>query len=319
MSTNTRTKQMGGSDFDGNDELEFPDVQDWLVDGGVETIKQRLDDFDWNGDAVITLLLDLSPDNRKVNSGKVMAMGELMKGTKDFRANRLFDGADKELRVSYIIEDFSTFTFNTGSLVGDVIDGEDLGVQWNVFKKGQRGDTEPIAEDDHDANNIGKLSIRPYIIPLSGSKAKLQLVVYPVSKEKLAVDHPNSNKAAFPGLELTSFEIDMFPLVNKDEGKAWGCPILPLIHLGGSEDDHPNLPPTKTLKAAISSIMRTAVKPDIKRDTRTLVPAWLAIQQSGPSKMKERRPDLCWPLWENQASGGGETYVVIVVTHNVRV
>ena len=94
---------MAGADFEGTDELEFNDVQDWIVDSGAEATKQKLDDLEWNGDAVVAVSLTLSPDNKKVVNGKILAMGELMKGIKDFRANRIFERADKDLRVSYMI------------------------------------------------------------------------------------------------------------------------------------------------------------------------------------------------------------------------
>ena len=150
--------------------------------------------------------------------------------------------------------------------------------------------------DDYEENHIGSLSMRPYLIPLSASKIKMTVVLFPFSKEQLFTDHPLSSKGSFPGLELTSFELGIFPVVNSDSDKTWGCPVIPLIHLGGSEDDHPNLPPTSDIKACISSIFRSALKPDIKRDLRTLTPAWQAIKVSGPSKLKEKYPALIRPL-----------------------
>ena len=160
-----------------------------------------------------------------------------------------------------------------------------------------------IGEDEYEQNRIGSMSIRPYLIPLSATKVKLALVVYPVSKDQLTNDNQHAGKAAFPGLELTSFELDFFPVVKVDSDKTWGCPVIPLIKLGGSEDDFPHLPSTMDIKAKISSILRTAVKPDVKRDLRNLLQLWDTIQESGPSKLKEKRPDLLWPLWE---TGRGE-------------
>ena len=291
-------KEISGPEFQGSDKIEFADTTDWLTNGGVEAIKETLDSFEWNGDAVVTLQLSLSPDNRKVDSGKVFMLGELMRGQKDFRANRLFEGADKELRVSYSVEEGSTFTFNSGTLVGDYVDSQDPGLQWHAYKKGRRGETSTIDEEQHEENHINRWCIRPFLIPLSATKVKMVLAAYPMARDQLMTDHPECKKAAFPGLELTAFEIDLFPLVDKETGKSWGCPVIPLLYLGGSEDDHPTLPPTEDIKAKISAVMRTAIKPDMKRDLRTLLAVWQAIKESGPSKMKEKRPDLLWPQVE---------------------
>ena len=298
MSSTHRNKELAGPEFEGSDKLEFADVTDWFTRGGVDAVKETLDSFEWNGDAMATIQLGLSTDNRKIETAKVFVLGELMRGNKDFRANRLFEGADKELRVSYCIEEGSTFTFNGGTLVGDYLDSQDPGIQWHVYKKGKRGDTQVIEDDLHEENGIKGWCVRPFLIPLSATKTKMVLAAYPMAKDQLVREHPESVKAAFPGLELTGFEIDLFPLVDQDSNKSWGCPIIPLLFLGGTEDDHPVIPATEDLKAKISSVMRTALKPDLKRDLRSLMSMWQAIKESGPSKMKEKRPDLAWPLWE---------------------
>ena len=85
-------------------------------------------------------------------------------------------------------------------------------------------------------------------------------------------DNPEYNHYGFPGLELTGIEIDTFPLMDTEAGKSWGCPFVPLLLLGPCEDDHPNVPSTDDIKAKISSIMQTVIKPE--------------------KKLRERRPRL---------------------------
>ena len=95
-------------------------------------------------------------------------------------------------------------------------------------------------------------------------------------------------------------DIDLFPRAGNDVGKSWGCPIIPLIHLGGSLDEHHTLPATDEIKNAISTTLRSAVVPITKRDLRTLSAAWTSLKESGLSKLKERQPDLMWPLWDRE-------------------
>ena len=79
-------------------------------------------EFDWDGNAVIGITLKTSPDNRKVTSSKMFTAGLLMKNRRDIRLNRLFSEADKEIRISYMIEESSVFTFNSGTMIGDQIE-----------------------------------------------------------------------------------------------------------------------------------------------------------------------------------------------------
>ena len=254
----------------------------------------------------MTVELRLSPNNKKVVSGQVCLVGELMKNPREIRANRVFENADKELRISYQIEEASTLSFNNGTMIGDVLDSENPWFQWHVFKK-TSGVVTTMEETSHPELHIGELSVKPFLFPLSGTRAKLALVVFPLSKEKLSTDHPNSVKAAFPGVELTSMEIDMFPLMDVVNDKNWGCPIIPLLNMGGSVDDHPNIPPTDQIRSKVSTILRTAIKPEIKRDLTTLKTAWQNIKDRGPSVMKERQPDLIWPAASSTTREGQQT------------
>ena len=95
--TSSRPKLIAGPEFMGRDELNFTDIQDWVVQGFGDATKQQLDEFEWDGEAVATIGLSLSADNRKVMGGKLHLVGELMKSTKEFRANKLFERAEKDL------------------------------------------------------------------------------------------------------------------------------------------------------------------------------------------------------------------------------
>ena len=61
------------------------------------------------------------------------------------------------------------FTFRSGTMVGEVID--DHKITWNVLRKGSRGNMD-LPEAEYEANKIGNFSIRPFVVPLSSSKAR---------------------------------------------------------------------------------------------------------------------------------------------------
>ena len=124
--SSTRQKTLAGAEFNGKDKLDWGDVQDWVVSGGNEAMKSVLDQHDWDGNVVGTILLNLSPDNKKVVGGKMVLVRDLMKGTKEVKANRLFPEADKQLNISYQIDDAALFTFNSGTMIGEIIDDIDI-------------------------------------------------------------------------------------------------------------------------------------------------------------------------------------------------
>ena len=248
-----------------------------------------MDDLEWDGDAIVGVGLNLSPDNSKVVGGKVFLQGELLKSTKEVRANKLWEKVDRELKIKYSIEDAAILTFNSGTLVGDYIDCKDL--SWQVVEK-KNGEVIELESVDYTARQIEEFCIRPYLIPLSVERIKLRIMMYPASKDRLTADHPLSEKASLPGLELTTLELPLFPLTKQQSGKEWGCPLIPMILLRADSEDHPNLPSNNEIISAVAAIMRTVVVPDVKRDSRSLARAWKEIRELGPSKLKEMLPEL---------------------------
>ena len=302
-----KPKAILSQDFSGKDSLELVDVQDWVVPGWGEAAKASLDDMEWDGEAVVSVGITLSPDNKKIIQGKVFLQGELLKSSKEIRVNKLWDQSDKDLRLSYRIDDASIFTFNDGSLVGDYVDSSNI--NWMIVEK---GNSTALEVGDYTERGVEEFCIRPFIIPLSAEKAKLKVLIFPVSKDRLSTDFAHFDKPSFPGLEMFSMELPLFPLTRQAGGKDWGCPLIPMILLGADGEDEPNLPPTQEIRRAISAIMRTAKMPDVKRDSKTVLKAWGDIRESGPSKLKERLPDLLWPEVAECSDQPGETSCISI-------
>ena len=140
MSSTTK-KVFTGEEFSGSDDLDISDVSDWIVDGmGGEPAKSILDDHDWDGNVVMGLTLKTSPDNAKVDNANVYLVGEFMRGGKEIKANRLFIDADKDLKISYHIEEACVFSFRSGTMIGELV--SDDKVTWSVYRRGSRGNTD---------------------------------------------------------------------------------------------------------------------------------------------------------------------------------
>ena len=143
-------------------------------------------------------------------------------------------------------------------MVGELIDGSEL--TWSVEKKTSARVSNTVEEAEYGRNNISDFCIKPYLVPVSGRKVKLTILAFPMGVDQLKTKHPMSSKAPFPGLELWSTVVNLFPATNTDLGKDWGSPITPLFLLGGDEAEHPNIPPTSDIKKKMASIFRTATK-----------------------------------------------------------
>ena len=183
---------------------------------------------------------------------------------------------------------------------------EDDKVDWEVLKKATSGTT-TIDSSEYEDNKIGDFCLRPFLVPLSSSRAKLTILAFPLSQADLEKDHAHYKKTAFPGLELAQFELEFCPRASNEVGKNWGCPIIPLLYLGGDLAEPPVIPATGELKARISSTLRSVVAPVVKRDLRTLQAAWTSIKESGPTALKEKIPDMLWPSWEMERQSQGRT------------
>ena len=72
------------------------------------------------------IILETSPDNKKISNGNIFLTGEYMRNNKDIKANRLFLEADKDLRMSYIIEDAGVFTFKSGTMIDEYINNRKI-------------------------------------------------------------------------------------------------------------------------------------------------------------------------------------------------
>ena len=151
MSSTTK-KVFTGEEFSGSDDLDISDVSDWIVDGmGGEPAKSILHDHDLDGNVVMGLTLKTSPDNAKVDNANVYLVGEFMRGGKEIKAKRLFIDADKDLKISYLIEEACVFSFRSGTMIGELV--SDDKVTWSVYRKGSRGNTD-IPEEEYEANKI---------------------------------------------------------------------------------------------------------------------------------------------------------------------
>ena len=114
--SSSRSKVFSGPEFSGSDKLEVCDVTDWLVEEREgQTAKPVLNDFERDSSEITGITLQTSTDKKKIVRGNLFMAGQLMKGTWEIRANRLFTEVDKYFRISYHVEEAS---FKSGLMIG---------------------------------------------------------------------------------------------------------------------------------------------------------------------------------------------------------
>ena len=228
-------------------------------------------------------------------------MGKLYEEGVSIKAERLWLGVPASLRLNLKIEEASILTLS-GTMVGDYVDQADL--DWTITDEMPGLTPKTLDQGELVEKGVGGFCCRVFAYPVRPTWVKIAIMVYPLNREELAMQHKLYNNPAFPGIEFKSEEIQFCPLSND---KRWGCPFVPLLLTGGCRGTFPHIPDTDEIRAKVASILRTAVKPDSSRNMAGLQPKWEAISVAGASKLKEKVPDTIWPEIEGSSSAGPQT------------
>lgn len=69
-----------GPEFNKDEELAKEDVEQWFSDGAGLPSHPTLDEYGWDGNIVGGVLLNLSPDNKKVTNGRFFLTEAVRRG-----------------------------------------------------------------------------------------------------------------------------------------------------------------------------------------------------------------------------------------------
>lgn len=285
-----------GEGFKGKRDLNLDDLKKIAVESfNKDAIKKLVPD--WSGEVAGIVGLTLSNDNSRSIDGRFVLLGSLC-SEKRISAGKFWSQMDvpgtsgvqpETLSLCYSIPDCEIFKFPNGGLVSEYVDGD------AVPHSFVRGDTQ-VQEDDLPDSYLG-FAIRAFIVPTRETYAKLSVLLYPLTKDMLASNHPLSDNPGFPGITLFSGEFPLLPRsLERPLMKNWGCPITPAIIPGADLDGSANMPRTPLIRAAVAQIMRKAVRPDAKLNYAHLIPRWNEIFEHGISKLKEYQLDALWPV-----------------------
>ena len=168
----------------------------------------------------------MSPDLTQFVSGKFFITGTLHSDgntPRPVKADRLWENAGNNLRLNIKVEDSTLFTFNRGGLVGDYLDSTEF--HWWIEKEVPGTLSTNLDENEHETNSIGQFCLRPFVWPISPRKARMSILLYPLSKDDLSSNHPHYLNPSFPGIEVQSLGIPLFP--GTDKGRSGEAPSFP--------------------------------------------------------------------------------------------
>ena len=244
----------------------------------------------WDGESMVGVGLELSPDNRKVNRGQIIVRGKLSKEPSTFQATKLWDSASKELAVSITVPSGAEFDFAGGTMASEYLTSEGVKV---VCSKGEQ----VILPTEWANNGVGEFCLRLFLQlakpGAAGTRPAMRYTVmfFPHTYATMRDWSNMVDRAGWPGIKILEGEAQLFPAAREGD---WGCPIYPVLCTGARFQQAPNLPSGQELRHSISSIMNTALQPLAYASHATLKRRWGKLLADNDEYM-ERTPATTWP------------------------
>ena len=283
-----------GREFEGDGELTYEDWKKLTVPSTTDAPRRMYSD--WPGKLVGYCAATLANDNCSVLNMTFNLAGSLWERGHSINASRFFDEIEQGTTLYFPTFNSSALCFNQGNLVSDFLSHEQIGHEWK-----QNGQPHPPPPPNKP------FCIRAFVAPVEAKWARLWLVIYPVGKAELLAKHKLATNKAFPGLELYAAT---FPLGFSTEeilpNLNWGVPIVPAVVTGTEWQQRPSHPSTAGLKRAISATLRTAARPEIKKDKTHLLARWNELNEGGEAVLKSTMPAEIWPECDSDTDNRGE-------------
>ena len=245
----------------------------------------------WDGELVVSVGLELSPDNRRVARGQVVMRGALSKEPAILQAHKLWETADKEVAAHITFPQAAEFDFANGTLTSEYLTS--AGIKVVISKNDQ-----VVMPTDWKAHGVGNFCLRLVLnvakpAASNGQKPaiKFSLLFFPHTHQEMLEWSDIVNEPGWPGVKILEGKAQLFPAAPTG---SWGCPIYPLFCTGSRFETAPNLPSPAEMRFVIASIMLTARAPNSYSSHSTLKRKWGKILADGDEYV-ERLPLTTWP------------------------
>jgi len=273
-------------------------------------IQQCLGESGWNGDPIAGIVLELSPDNRRIDRGEFYIVGSLTKEILEVQANTLWAAADPAVTLAITLPLAHRFRFASGTLASDYLACEDF---THAFKKNGNN----IALTEWAAHGVGETALRAvcHLDKLSnnrqGPRARITILLLPNSVEDLIALSGSTQSPAWPGLRVLTTSCAFFA-----RPAVWADPICPLFLRGGSAGGAPNMPAGQEIRHHVAAIMQSAKVPTICTKLKTLTAQ--GRKALADIEDMEKEPTITWPAVARHESTTGTELRNSIVTCLVR-
>ena len=242
----------------------------------------------FNGDPVVICGLKLSADNHNITDSATILDGSIFRNeAKTFSTAKLWPFGDGlTLKIGKI--ECSKFVFKYG-LTSELLDHSLI--DYSLVR--QNGST--VSLEDLNTMGFTGFCCRVFIQPVSVSKAKLTVLLFPLPAEQLTSDHPLAKDPGFPGIAIHRQEIDLGLKAAAIFDKRMGSPIVPAILPGSPLKTGQSIPKGADILAKMSAVLRCVTVPECKSNYNGLAERWEAITTGGKASLKLKQPDVLWP------------------------
>ena len=240
---------LGGKWFKQRDRLTAPHVRALVIPGTGPAAERKLEEMNWNGKVVGAIIMELSNDNRIVDSAQFGLHGSISDTPITVPAKKIWKDADESTSVSFKLPSGSKFKFPSG-LTSDYLDKSEL--EPAVFFRNNQADSPIIGPEEREPLGIGSFCLR-LVAPASASFIKIAILVYPEDKEEI-LSHPLAMNPSWPGIRLFDGQLPLFP-PSSLKSLQWGQPFLPLFILGSPWETASNIPQQEEIVAKFAAML----------------------------------------------------------------
>ena len=257
---------------------------------------------DGKGNPVIILGAKLAQDNKALENVEPVLAGTLFRKTaRKYVSTKFWNFPDKTHLVLQPI-DLTLFRFDD-AMDSSYVDSSEVSFSFQ-YEDGTEVPDTTLADQ-----GFAGFCLKVFLIPVAGMTAKMKLVLFPAKKSVLKDDHAHSGDSRFPGLTVTSVEVQIGINYSTVSDKAIGTTVVPCLMSQGQYDNSSAVPSTEQVIACVSSLMRTAVMPETVKSHKELWQRWGEIAKDGPTKLQTMAREYVWPAYTVTLDPGRSKFI----------
>ena len=296
-------KNISSDIFKNRRELPSEIYDNLVVDGGIERVKQLLQEkWNYSPEHIVAVPCLTINNVGKIGGVKWHIAGVLGREI-NFKVTQLNPNAEEDTFVCIKNIDLAIFPFyNKRRNVSGWIDSSEL--EYSVFRKA-RSKKQQIQSDQYQEVGMRGFSLRVGILPVSANTANLTVALHPMSKEELKMKAPDCYykntcpQVALPVGENNARQLMVKMAVEEPSTALVGLGVLPIIEDVRRTDGEALVRPSSwDVRVALHSFLRSCKGMNNKSAKKTLE----AMEDIATEAAKSLDPEFLWP--EHAAAEG---------------